>query len=180
MLLFFHTEDGTPEAVYEAARKHVYLGLVIILAGVFKAAEVLWRRRFKWIAFPWIALLFLAALMLITYLEPAGAYKTMPLDQPDTTRLLAPQNINCSFHFHTGGASMRRTIAFLLLLLATALWAACTTADNTNSNTNTAVTAPSPTGTGTPSNANVHANMNASEHANMNMGNKNANAKKTP
>lgn len=75
-LFFVHTEYGTPEAVAEAARKHAYMGLVILLAGVFKAAEVLWRRKFRWLAFAWIALLLIAALLLITYREPAGAYRT--------------------------------------------------------------------------------------------------------
>jgi len=76
IVLFFHTEYGTPDAVAEATRKHIYLGQVIILAGLFKAAEVLWARRFKWLGFAWIALLFLAALMLVTYREPKGAYRT--------------------------------------------------------------------------------------------------------
>jgi hypothetical protein len=76
---------------------------------------------------------------------------------------------------------MRRTIAFVLLLMATVLWAGCTTADNSNTagNANMAAT-PSNANTGA-ANANVHANMNAREHANMNMGNaKKPNANKTP
>lgn len=75
-LFFIHTEYGTPEAVAESVLKHRYFGLVIALAGLFKAAEVLWRRRFKWLAFPWIALLFIAAVLLMTYREPPGAYRT--------------------------------------------------------------------------------------------------------
>ena len=86
ILLLFHTEYGTPEAIAEAARKHAILGLVIILAGLFKAAEVHWRSKFKWLAFPWIVLLFIAALMLITYREPAGAYKTSGSDRQGGTR----------------------------------------------------------------------------------------------
>lgn len=74
-LFFIHTEYGTPEAIAESVRKHTYFGFVIALAGLFKAAEVLWQRRFKWLAYPWIALLFVAALMLITYREPYGAYR---------------------------------------------------------------------------------------------------------
>lgn len=76
LVLVFHTEYGTPEAIAEAARKHAYLGLVIVMAGLFKVGEVLWRRRFKWLAFPWIVLLLMAAVMLITYREPPGAYKS--------------------------------------------------------------------------------------------------------
>jgi len=99
ILLLFHTEYGTPEAIAEAARKHAFLGFVIILAGLFKAAEVQWRRRFRWLAFPWIVLLFMAALMLITYREPQGAYKTKPSDQPGTTRLLVPKTLTVHFTF---------------------------------------------------------------------------------
>ena len=68
--------NRTPEAVAESVLKHRYLGLVIALAGLFKAAEVAWHRRFKWLAFPWIALLLLAAAILLTYREPEGAYRT--------------------------------------------------------------------------------------------------------
>lgn len=81
-LFFIHTEYGTPDAIAESVRKHRYFGLVIALAGLFKAAEVLWRRRFKWLAFPWIVLLFIAALLLITYREPPGAYRSFsPITQ---------------------------------------------------------------------------------------------------
>ena len=75
-MFFIHTEYGTPEAVAEAARRHAYMGLVIALAGVFKAADVRWRRTFSWLALPWIAMLMIAALLLITYREPPGAYRT--------------------------------------------------------------------------------------------------------
>ena len=69
---------------------------------------------------------------------------------------------------------MRRTIAFVLLLMATAFWAGCRTTDNSNTagNANMAATPAN-------ANANMHGNMNM---ANMNMGkaNKKANANKTP
>lgn len=77
-MLLFHTQYGTPEAVAEAMRKHAYLGYVVILVGLSKAAEVLWCRKFKWLAFPWIALLSVAALLLLSYREPEGAYRTVP------------------------------------------------------------------------------------------------------
>ncbi len=41
-----------------------------------RAADVLWCKRFKWLAYPWIVLLVVAALMLISYREPKGAYRT--------------------------------------------------------------------------------------------------------
>ena len=94
ILLLFHTEYGTLEAMAEAARKHAYMGFVIILAGVLKAADVHWRSKFSWLAFPWIAMLLIAALLLVTYREPAGAYRTegprprvMSFYRPQTTTL---------------------------------------------------------------------------------------------
>lgn len=98
-MFLVHTEYGTPDAVAEATRKHVYLGLVIILAGLFKAAQVLWERKFRWLAFPWIGFLFLAALMLIAYREPEGAYKTKLWHQPDSIRLRAPTTLTAHFTF---------------------------------------------------------------------------------
>ncbi len=76
VILIFHTEYGTLAAIAEAEMKHGYLGLVIILAGLLKAADGLWSKRFRWLAFPWIVLLVIAALMLITYREPEGAFRT--------------------------------------------------------------------------------------------------------
>ena len=75
-MFFVHTEYGTPDAVAEAARKHAYMGIAILLSGLFKGAEILWQRRFSWLAFPWIAMLLVAALLLLTYREPTGAYRT--------------------------------------------------------------------------------------------------------
>jgi hypothetical protein len=84
---------------------------------------------------------------------------------------------------------MRRTIAFLLLLTATVLWAGCTTADNSNtaSNANMAATPPNAnirTANTNNANANMQGNMNMGNMnmSNMNMGkpNKKANANKTP
>lgn len=52
-----------------------YMGSAILLGGLFKGADVLWRKRFAWLAFPWIAMLLVAAVLLITYREPPGAYR---------------------------------------------------------------------------------------------------------
>lgn len=92
-VFFVHTEYGTPEAVAEAARKHAYMGLPILLAGVFKAAEVLWVRKLPWIVFAWIVMLFVAAFLLISYREPPGAYEDGSFNQSVTKLLLlAPSN----------------------------------------------------------------------------------------
>ncbi len=65
---------------------------------------------------------------------------------------------------------MRRTMAFVLLLTATVLWAGCTTAENSN-------TAGNANRAATPANANTSAananNANANMHGNMNMSNMN-------
>ena len=78
---------------------------------------------------------------------------------------------------------MQRTIAFVLLLTATVLWAGCSTADNSNTagNANRAAT-PANANTGTANTNNANANMGNKNMSNMNMAkpNKNANAKKTP
>lgn len=75
-ILFVHTEYGTPEAIAEAVTKHRYQGTPIILAGVFRAAEVLWHHKQKWLAFAWIVMLLAASVLLISYREPEGAYRT--------------------------------------------------------------------------------------------------------
>lgn len=76
IVLILHTEYGTPQAIAESVLKHKYMGVIIALAGLFKAADVLWQKTFRWLAFPWIGFLFIAALLLITYREPSGAYRS--------------------------------------------------------------------------------------------------------
>lgn len=76
LVLFVHTEYGTAEAIAESVLAHRYQGGLVILVGVFKAAEVLWQQRIKWLAYPWIILLFITAVLLISYREPHGAYRT--------------------------------------------------------------------------------------------------------
>ncbi len=82
---------------------------------------------------------------------------------------------------------MRRTIALVLLFMATVFWAACTTSNNSNTagNANMAATpANANAGKANTNNANMHGNMNMGNMnmSNMNMGkpNKKANANKTP
>jgi len=71
-----HTEYGTPEAVAASVTEHRYQGGLVILVGLFKAADELWGKTYKWLAFMWILLLFGAAVLLISYREPDGAYRT--------------------------------------------------------------------------------------------------------
>lgn len=100
-MFFVHTEYGTPEAVAEAARKHAYMGMAILLAGLFKGAEILWQKRFSWLAFPWIAMLLVAALLLLTYREPAGAYRTT---RPNTANFRFSPQLKLIFSM-TGGTN---------------------------------------------------------------------------
>lgn len=86
-VLLVHTEYGTPQAIAESVTQHRYQGSLVILVGGFKAAEVLWQQRIKWLAYPWIILLFITAALLINYREPDGAYRTRAVRQ--TTRSIA-------------------------------------------------------------------------------------------
>lgn len=92
IILFVHTEYGTPEAVAEAVSKHRYQGAMVMLVGLLKSAEVQWQRTIKWLAYPWIVALFITAILLITYREPKGAYLTQSATQKftDTLRSRTP------------------------------------------------------------------------------------------
>jgi len=78
---------------------------------------------------------------------------------------------------------MRRTIAFVLLLTATVLWAGCTRSENSNTagNANMA-NANMGTANSNNANSNVHGNTNMGNMnmSNMNMGNKKPTPSKTP
>ncbi|HQU91802.1 MAG TPA: hypothetical protein PLK77_05865 [Pyrinomonadaceae bacterium] len=76
IVLLVHTEYGTVEAIAESVTEHRYQGILVILVGLFKGAEALWRHRFRWLAYPWIVVLFITALLLTSYREPPGAYRT--------------------------------------------------------------------------------------------------------
>lgn len=86
-MFLVHTEYGTPQAIAESVAQHRYLGSVIILVGVFKAVEVLWGDRMRWPAYPWIILLFITAVLLISYREPYGAYRTEDGSNTENVRM---------------------------------------------------------------------------------------------
>lgn len=73
ILFLVHPQHGTGEAVMQAALIHTYLGSVLVLAGTFRVAEMLWP-NVKWLAYPWIVFLALAGILLVSYREPEGAY----------------------------------------------------------------------------------------------------------
>lgn len=73
ILFVIHPQHGTSEAVMQATLIHKYLGSALILSGLFRLAEMLWQHR-RWLAYPWLFLLAIAAVFLISYREPVGAY----------------------------------------------------------------------------------------------------------
>ncbi len=78
ILFIVHNQHGTAEAVHQSVIFHRYLGTALILSGVAKAAEVVWRERYRKIGFIWIALMLVTSGMLIMYREPDGAYNAPP------------------------------------------------------------------------------------------------------
>lgn len=81
IMFIAHPQHGTSEAVLRAATIHKYLGAVLILAGVFKALEVVKRSTQKWLTFSWVLFLTIAAILLISYREPEGAYMLNPTNE---------------------------------------------------------------------------------------------------
>ena len=74
-LFLTHPQHGTAEARAYSLLFHTILGSVILLAGVFRMATVIWSRKYKWVTYGWILFLFITSIMLITYNEPKGAYQ---------------------------------------------------------------------------------------------------------
>lgn len=72
VLFVTHAQHGTGEAVQEAARRHRFLGVTLILAGLIAAA---WTSNIA-LAVLWPVPLLAAAVQLLVYREPKGAYET--------------------------------------------------------------------------------------------------------
>lgn len=70
-----HPQHGTAEARAYTVPFHTTLGLVLLVTGTLKAAEVIWGSKYKLITYGWILFLFITSIMLITYNEPEGAYQ---------------------------------------------------------------------------------------------------------
>jgi hypothetical protein len=71
-LFIVHPQHGTDEAAREARRAHVWLGSFLVLAAIGRAFAI---TQASWLAAAWAIPLLLAALVLIRYREPAGAYE---------------------------------------------------------------------------------------------------------
>lgn len=76
LLFLFHAQHGTSEAAARAVRQHRALGITLILAGSLSFVELLNGVRFA--AILWPIVLLLAAVQLLLYREPVGAYEVGP------------------------------------------------------------------------------------------------------
>ena len=72
-LFLFHAQHGTSEAAARAVRQHRALGITLILAGLLNFVELLNGARLAVILWPIVLLL--AAVQLLLYREPVGAYE---------------------------------------------------------------------------------------------------------
>lgn len=72
-LFLFHTQHGTSEAAARAVLQHRILGSTIILAGLLNFIEIVSGGRFA--AILWPIVLLIAAVQLLLYREPEGAYE---------------------------------------------------------------------------------------------------------
>src|SRR3989338_8183278 len=75
VMFIIHPQHGTSEAVLKAVIIHKYLGTVLIVSAVFRPVDVITKQTRKWITFVWVLFLVAAAVLLISYREPQGAYQ---------------------------------------------------------------------------------------------------------
>jgi hypothetical protein len=75
LMFAMHTQHGTDEAVMRAVRAHRLLGALLVATGVLRVAELAWGARARWLAFSWALTLLGAAVVLVLYREPKGAYQ---------------------------------------------------------------------------------------------------------
>lgn len=80
-----HPQHGTAEALSYTVSFHSTLGIVLLLTGLLKIAEVTVESKYKWIAYGWIIFLFIASIMLMSYNEPIGAYHIDPSIRHNST-----------------------------------------------------------------------------------------------
>lgn len=76
LMFLFHPQHGTVASLAYSVPYHRTLGTVLVLTGLFKAAEIAWSKRNKWFVWLWIIFLFIASGLLIIYNEPGGSYTT--------------------------------------------------------------------------------------------------------
>lgn len=72
-LFLFHAQHGTSEAAARAVQQHRALGITLILAGLLNFVEIASGARLA--AILWPIVLLIAAVQLLLYREPDGAYE---------------------------------------------------------------------------------------------------------
>lgn len=75
LMFLFHPQHGTSEAMAYSVPYHITLGIVLLLAGMTKVAQILMSHKYKLLNFAWILFLFISSMMLFIYNEPAGTYE---------------------------------------------------------------------------------------------------------
>ena len=80
-LFIVHQQHGTGEAVARAAMVHRFLGGALVAAGLARGVELRVASALRWARVVWPALLLLAAGLLVTYREPAAAFRIDPATQ---------------------------------------------------------------------------------------------------
>ena len=73
VLFFFHAQHGTSEAAIKAVRQHRALGITLIVAGLLRLIETSSGAELAGIL--WSLTLLIAAVQLLFYREPEGAYE---------------------------------------------------------------------------------------------------------
>lgn len=72
-LFLFHAQHGTSEAAARVVQQHWSLGITLIVAGLLNFVEIINGERFA--AILWPIVLLIAAVQLLLYREPEGAYE---------------------------------------------------------------------------------------------------------
>lgn len=73
LMFLMHPQHGTSEAVQLAQKIHILLGIMLVLAAIFKVVALHSKR--SWISFIWMFMLLITAALLLLYKEPEGAYE---------------------------------------------------------------------------------------------------------
>lgn len=89
-----HPQHGTTEALAYTKPFHTILGIVILITGLLKMAEILWSERYRFFKFGWIIFLFITAMMLITYNELGGAYQMDVPSGQQNNQHISPEHGN--------------------------------------------------------------------------------------
>lgn len=88
VLFLLHPQHGTGEAVQMATRIHNWLGIACIASGAVRGLMIRAPRRHRWARVAWPLLLLSAAVLLLFYREPPGAYERdshSTVEQPPRT-----------------------------------------------------------------------------------------------